>query len=179
MAFPRDAIGPDEDVALHRHPHWKMLVLPALTALVVTALAGFLAGVAERATEGTARTAAVAAVGVAWAAIVVLRTVVPVMRWRSTHFVVTDRRVIVRQGVLAHHGTDIPLARIANVQFRHGLIDRLLRTGTLVVVAGSDDPLEFDDVPDVERVHSLLYHHVVTDADDRPDEGHEPRRVVR
>ncbi len=50
--------------------------------------------------------------------------------------------------------------RISNVQFRHGLVDRMLRTGTLMIVASSDDPLEFDDIPEVQKVHSLLYRQV-------------------
>ncbi len=43
---------------------------------------------------------------------------------------------------------------------RHGLSDRLLRTGTLIIESASQDPLEFHDIPRVERVHSLLYHEV-------------------
>jgi hypothetical protein len=36
----------------------------------------------------------------------------------------------------------------------------MLRTGTLVVESASQDPLEFSEIPQVERVHSLLYHEV-------------------
>lgn len=160
MAFPQDALGHEEELVLHRHPHWKMLVLPVLTFLVVTTLAGFGAGVLERSLESTARTAALLALLALWAAVIVWRTLTPVLRWKSTHFVVTDRRVLVRQGILSHSGIDIPVRRVSNVQFRHGLVDRMLKTGTLVIVASSDDPHEFDDIPDVERVHSLLYHQV-------------------
>jgi hypothetical protein len=46
------------------------------------------------------------------------------------------------------------------VEFRHGLLDRLLRTGTLIIESASQDPLEFYDIPRVEHVHSLLYHEV-------------------
>ena len=41
-----------------------------------------------------------------------------------------------------------------------GLLDRILRTGTLIIESASQDPLEFHDIPQVERVHSLLYHEV-------------------
>nr|MCH9721418.1 PH domain-containing protein [Actinomycetes bacterium] len=44
--------------------------------------------------------------------------------------------------------------------FSHGLIDRMVRTGTLVIESASQDPLEFFDIPRVEQVHSLLYHEV-------------------
>jgi len=87
-------------------------------------------------------------------------TVRPFLAWRSTHFVITDRRVMYRHGVLTRAGIDIPLARINSVEFRHGLVDRMTRTGTLIIESASQDPLEFDDIPQVEQVHSLLYHEV-------------------
>jgi hypothetical protein len=52
----------------------------------------------------------------------------------------------------------------------------MLRTGTLVIVSSSDDPLEFDDIPDVQRVHSLLYHQVFDAMDlHRERERDDPR----
>lgn len=38
---------------------------------------------------------------------VVWLTVAPLLRWRTTHFVVTSRRVLVREGVLTRSGIDI------------------------------------------------------------------------
>jgi hypothetical protein len=67
---------------------------------------------------------------------------------------------MVRQGVLTHTGRDIPLTRISSVQFRNGLWDRVLGTGTLIIDSSSHEPLEYDDIPQVEQVHSLLYHEV-------------------
>jgi uncharacterized membrane protein YdbT with pleckstrin-like domain len=86
--------------------------------------------------------------------------VFPVVRWRTTHFVVTNRRVLVREGVLTRHGMDIPLRRISSVQFRNSLLERMLGSGTLVIESDSDESLEFDDVPGVRRVHALLYNEV-------------------
>jgi uncharacterized membrane protein YdbT with pleckstrin-like domain len=74
--------------------------------------------------------------------------------------VLTTRRVLVREGILSRSGIDIPINRINTVQFRHSLIDRLLGCGTLVIESASDEPLEFDDIPQVEKVHSLLYYEV-------------------
>ena len=85
---------------------------------------------------------------------------IPVIRWRTTHFVVTTRRVLVREGVLTRHGMDIPMGRINSVRFRHSLIERMLGCGTLIIESASDEPLEFDDIPGVERVHALLYQEV-------------------
>ena len=95
-----------------------------------------------------------------WLVIVGWLTLWPFLNWLTTHFVITDRRVMFRHGLLTRQGIDIPLARINSVEFRHGLIDRMLRTGTLIIESASQDPLEFHDIPQVEQVHSLLYHEV-------------------
>ena len=160
MGYPQDALAADEELVLHRHPHWKMLVVPAVVFILATAVAGFAVGLAQSQLTGGAVTVVSILIGAAWLALVGWKVLVPVLRWRSTHFIVTDRRVMVREGIMTHTGIDIPMNRISNVQFRHGLVDRMLRTGTLMIVASSDDPLEFDDIPDVQKVHSLLYHQV-------------------
>ncbi|MBB5914841.1 putative membrane protein YdbT with pleckstrin-like domain [Nocardia transvalensis] len=168
MGYPEELLAPEERLLLHRHPHWKMLFWPAVTLIVATALAGFAGGYASRNTEGTTRSAVLIAVVAIWAVLVVWRCAGPVLRWKSTHFIITDRRVLVREGVLTHTGIDIPMNRIANIQFRHGLSDRLLGTGTLIIDAASGDPLEYDDIPQVQKVHALLYHEVFDNPQNPP-----------
>ncbi|MBF6212331.1 PH domain-containing protein [Nocardia puris] len=160
MGYPEDVLAPDEQLILHRHPHWKMLFWPVVTLIVATALAGFAGGLAYRNIEGTGQTVVLALILAAWVGIVAWRFLGPLISWASTHFIITDRRLLIRQGVITHVGTDIPMSRISSVQFRHGLFDRMLGTGTLIIASSSDEPLEFDDIPRVQAVHSLLYHQV-------------------
>ena len=65
-----------------------------------------------------------------WAILVGWLTVWRFFSWLTTHFVITDRRVMFRHGLLTRSGIDIPLARVNSVEFRHGLFDRMLRTGS-------------------------------------------------
>ncbi|HWR46291.1 MAG TPA: PH domain-containing protein [Pseudonocardiaceae bacterium] len=157
MPYPDELLRGDERVLVHTHPHWKMLVLPVLAFLVIVGLgsyaAGWIAGQSWR-FSGWIGLAVLGGIGVLWL------TVTPLLRWRTTHFVLTTRRVLVREGVLTRSGIDIPINRINSVQFRHSLIDRILGCGTLIVESASDEPLEFDDIPQIERVHSLLYYEV-------------------
>ena len=134
---------------------------PVLALLVLTALASFAAAVVSR-TEWDPRVRQVvsAVIGALWLMLVIWLTLRPFLAWLTTHFVITDRRVMYRHGLLTRAGIDIPLARIAHVEFRHGLADRMVRTGTLIIESASQDPLEFNDIPHVEQVHSLLYHEV-------------------
>ncbi len=161
MGYPDNVLAGDERVVLHRHPHWKRLIGPVLILLIVTALAAFGAGYVNSTNwERTARNVVLIVIGVIWLVIIGWLTLWPFLNWWTTHFVITDRRVMFRHGLLTRSGIDIPLARINSVEFRHGLLDRILRTGTLIIESASQDPLEFHDIPRVEHVHSLLYHEV-------------------
>lgn len=169
MAYPDDLLGPDEVVVVHKHPHWKMLIWPVIAFLLITGAAVFTASLVAGLSWALVIQIALGAVGLAG---ISWLTLGPLVRWRSTHFVVTSQRVMIREGVLSRTGIDIPLSRINTVQFRHGLIDRVFGCGTLMIESASDEPLEFNDIPDVERVHTLLYREVNDDPNDdfRPAE---------
>lgn len=157
MPYPEDLLRGDERVVVHKHPHWKILVLPVLALLIIVGLGSYVAALVDGQSwqlYGWIALAVVGGIALLWL------TVAPLLRWRTTHFVLTTRRVLVREGVLSRSGIDIPISRINTVQFRHSLIDRILGCGTLIVESASDEPLEFDDIPQVERVHSLLYYEV-------------------
>lgn len=157
MAYPDDLLVEGEEVVMHKHPHWKVLVGPVLALLLTVGVASYLAALVREQTWAGIAWLVIAALALA---LVVWLAVVPVIRWRTTHFVVTTRRVLVREGVLSRQGIDIPMSRVNSVQFRHTLLERLLGCGTLSIESASDEPLEFDDIPDVERVHALLYQEV-------------------
>lgn len=161
MGYPENVLATDERVVLHRHPHWKRLIGPVVLLLLVTALASFTAAVVKQTDwDFTARNVVLLVILVVWLVTIGWLTLWPFLNWRTTHFVISDRRVMFRHGVMTRSGIDIPLARINSVEFRHGLVDRMLRTGTLIIESASQDPLEFHDIPRVEQVHSLLYHEV-------------------
>jgi membrane protein YdbS with pleckstrin-like domain len=161
VGYPDNVLAADERVVLHRHPHWKRLIGPVLVLLLSTALAAFGLGVVDRTDwQSMAKNIVMIVIGVIWLILNGWLVLWPLLNWRSTHFVITDRRVMFRHGVMTRSGIDIPLARINSVEFRHGLLDRMVRTGTLIIESASQDPLEFNDIPRVEQVHSLLYHEV-------------------
>ena len=43
MGYPSENLAPGEVVVIHRHPHWKSLVLPVLIFWLATAVAGIAA----------------------------------------------------------------------------------------------------------------------------------------
>ncbi len=161
MGYPENVLANDEQVVLHRHPHWRRLIGPVLVLVLDTALASFAAAVVNQTDwDPTAKNVVQLVIAAIWLVAIGWLTIWPFFSWWTTHFVITDRRVMFRHGLVTRSGIDIPLARINSVEFRHGLIDRMLRTGTLIIESASQDPLEFYDIPRVEQVHSLLYHEV-------------------
>lgn len=161
MGYPDNVLAGDEQVVLHRHPHWKRLFWPVTVLILGSAAASFGCAVVNTTTwDPTAKRVVFWVIGAIWLLLIGWLTLWPFLSWLTTHFVITDRRVMFRHGVLSRSGIDIPLARINSVEFRHRLIDRILRTGTLIVESASQDPLEFYDIPRVEQVHALLYHEV-------------------
>jgi uncharacterized membrane protein YdbT with pleckstrin-like domain len=157
VAYPDELLASGEEIVMHKHPHWKMLVGPVFVLLVVVAACSFLAALVGAQTWAPWAWLVLGVVGLG----LVLRfTAAPVIRWRTTHFVITSRRVLVREGLFSRRGMDIPMSRINSVEFRHTLFERLLGVGTLIIESASDEPLEFHDVPGVEEVHALLYQEV-------------------
>ncbi len=166
MAYPDSLLARDEKLLLHRHQHWKEIIVPTLLGALVSgaAIAIFVWALPEL--TGVGHTVAWIATVVVWLGLFAWLTFVPYLSWQTTHFVVTDRRVLYRTGILTRSGIDIPLARINTVQFRHGVIDRMFRTGTLIIESASDDPLEFKDIPRVEKVHAMLYNEIHEELQD-------------
>ncbi|MGI9124066.1 MAG: PH domain-containing protein [Mycobacterium sp.] len=176
MGYPDNVLADGEQVVLHRHPHWKRLIGPVLALLISTALAAFGAAVVSRTDwDPSARRVVSGVIAGIWLLCALWLTLRPFLAWLTTHFVITDRRVMYRHGVLTRAGIDIPLARINSVEFRHGLVDRMARSGTLIIESASQDPLEFQDIPRVEQVHSLLYHEVFDTLGADDFDGYERR----
>lgn len=151
MAYPKKLLADDETIALETHPHWKVLVLPVLELVLACGLAGYLYAIVHD------DIGHYVIVGVA-VALVVVFFLVPFLRWRTTLFVITNKRVVVRTGIVSRSGRDVPLTRVNDVTFTLTLLERILRCGTLVVEsAGERGQVQLTDVPHVEQVQRILY----------------------
>lgn len=164
MGFPDSVLTKDERVEIHLHPHWKALVRPIFFLVVevaaIVAAGIFLAGKGPTQNIGFIIVLGLCIVLFLWL------TLWPWLTWRTTHYVFTNERVIMREGVFSREGRDIPLNRINDVSFQHSLFERMLGAGTLTIEsAGERGQVVLDDIPRVERVQSQLYELVETDHD--------------
>jgi uncharacterized membrane protein YdbT with pleckstrin-like domain len=145
----------DEHLVLRLHPHWKTLVRPLAVAVVVIAAALVAEVLIPSGSAGNIGRLAVAVVAIL---ILMIWLMVPILRWRTTVFELTNRRLRMRDGIITRHGRDIPLARINDVSFSKGLLDRLLGSGRLVVEsAGEHGQIVLTDIPRVEVTQGTLY----------------------
>jgi uncharacterized membrane protein YdbT with pleckstrin-like domain len=151
----RFSLTPDEQPVLLLHPHWKTLIRPIAVAVILVAAA--LVG-EVLIPSGSAAAAARLALGVVAVLVLMLWLFVPVLRWRTTTYLLTTRRMRTRFGIVTRRGRDIPLIRINDVSFEKGLLDRLLGAGRLIVEsAGEHGQIVLRDIPHVEYVQSTLF----------------------
>ena len=145
----------DEHLVLLLHPHWKTLIRPFAVAVLVIAIALIAEVLIPSNSAAAVERLVVAAVAIL---AVMLWLIVPVLRWRTTTYELTTRRMRVRSGIVTRHGRDIPLARINDVSFEKGLLDRLLGSGRLVVEsAGEHGQILLNDIPRVEFTQATLF----------------------
>jgi uncharacterized membrane protein YdbT with pleckstrin-like domain len=155
VGFPESVLTKDEHVEIHLHPHWKALVLPFLAAVVL--IAAVVATWVFLPAKGWSNIALIAVGAIAFV-LFVWWSLWPWLKWRTTHYVFTNERVIMRHGVFSREGRDIPLNRVNDVSFQHTFFERLLGTGTLTIEsAGERGQVVLDEIPRVEKIQSQLY----------------------
>lgn len=149
--YPEKLLAPGETIAFELKPHWRALFLPMLVLIAEV----FIATWAFFAFDSTVFRLIVVAVGVF---IVTWQVTIPFLRWLSTQYVFTSRRIIVRRGVLTKQGRDMPLSKVNNVSFQVSVMGRILNYGSLEIESASDDgDLIIDDVPNVEYIQRQVY----------------------
>jgi len=85
--------------------------------------------------------------------------------WTYTHFVLTDRRVISRSGIISKRGTEIPLERINNIDFHQNILLRMIGAGDLdIESAGKDGQSHFDNVRHPDMVQQEVYRQMEANA---------------
>jgi uncharacterized membrane protein YdbT with pleckstrin-like domain len=144
-----------EVFVLQLHPHWKTLLRPFFILIVTLAAAlALLILLPAKADPPVVRII----IGAIALLLSIVFFAVPIARWRTTSYELTTRRLRLRSGIVSRSGRDFPLIRISDVSFQHGLIDRILGCGKLIVEsAGEHGQLVLNEIPHVQRVQSTLF----------------------
>ncbi len=161
MGFPDDSLTEDENVVLHLHPHWAAMIAPAFWTVV--AAAAVIAGTLFLPNAAWANVFLVI-IGAVGLVLFLWLAFWPFVVWRSTHFVFTNERVLLREGVFNRQQRDIPLTRVNDVSSSQNLLDRLLGCGKLTVEsAGERGQSVLRDIPRVVQVQKVVYELVEAD----------------
>ncbi|MDQ3715997.1 MAG: PH domain-containing protein [Actinomycetota bacterium] len=156
MPFPENLLAGDERVVKHLHPHWLTVFVPTVLFILVVGVASFLVAVIP---EGEAQDILRIVVLALAVIVLILLVIIPVLRWRTTHYVITTHRVMVRTGILSRHGKDIGLTRITDVSYTQSLWDRIIGAGTLTIEsAGEGPPQVFRNIPNSDDTQQLINH---------------------
>ncbi|ADG87428.1 hypothetical protein TBS_25580 [Thermobispora bispora] len=162
MGLPEHYLTEGERIVLSFHPHWKRLVLPTLAFIAVTGAAA----VAIYAIPGEYEFAKYARIAVAVVAFVALMlwSVIPFLRWKTTTYTLTTHRFAISTGILNRSEDDIPLTKVNSVSSDQRFIERLLGCGTLRVESASEKgEIDYRDIPKIQLVRLELFR-LVEDA---------------
>jgi uncharacterized membrane protein YdbT with pleckstrin-like domain len=169
VAINPKLLNEGERVVWSTRTHVKVLFTAVLVLFVATGVGGYLSSLPDE-NQKLWLTIIWVVVGL----IVLVYSVWPFLNWFTTSYTVTDRRLTTHTGVLTRTGHDIPIARISDVSYEKGIVDRMLGCGTLIVSDASEQGrVQLRDVPHVERLQlqlsDLLFHG--SRQDDRRDDG--------
>ena len=121
MSYVEDNLVAGERIVYRAHLHWKTFVPSALIFLLFT-LWAILFAVNENHLG---------------AAIIFLLGALPLagayLRYRCSEFAVTDKRVLIKTGIIRRHTLETLLSKVENISVEQGLLGRLLDFGTIQV----------------------------------------------
>lgn len=166
MGISKKLLFDGEYVVLSVRGHGKALIGPVLVFFVV--MAGVIAALMLKPND------TIVASGVAIVAVplLVVLSLVPFLRWITSTYTVTNRRLITRHGIISRTGRDIPLFRINDVSYEKGLMDRLLGCGTLIISDASENAgVVLKDIPQVEQVQLQISELLFAHDDGNDDDG--------
>jgi len=149
MRYPDKLLSPGEEIRSQFRPHWSRIAREGLLSILVLVLI-ILIAIQGLSWGGWVIVGLIAA----WFVIVIAGLI----RWWTTQHVITNERLIHRTGLIAKAGKEIPLEVINDVTFTQSMFERVFGTGDLLIEsAGTHGQSRYSDIPDPERVQSLIY----------------------
>ena len=150
-SYPEKLINEGETVVLDLKPHWWFFWKHILVGAGLIVILGL--WLAFQPDSAVLKYVLVIAI-----LIYVVFVVVKYLTWTYTHFVLTDRRVISRSGIISKRGTEVPLDRVNNIDFSQKFWERLIGAGDLSIEsAGKDGQSHFQNVRHPDMVQQEVY----------------------
>ena len=163
MFGPDIELMPNEKMVLASNPHWFYFWKQVLAALGVFGLLLLLWAVSIDWVDSV----------IGWVALIafivlILDVIFEFVQWQTTRFAITSERVAYQSGIIRRRGVSIPLNRINNVNFHQSMIARMLNNGVVTIEsAGETGDSVFENIPDPEKVRTLIFAQVEADEQAR------------
>ena len=156
---------PGESLVVALHAHWAKMIKPVSIALLALVVTLFIDSNVTQASQ---------AIGtiVWWLFFGVLAWLVwQVLEWRHDWFVATDKRLLLRYGLLTHKVAMMPLLKVTDMSYVRTIPGQLLGFGRFVMEsAGQDQALRtIDWVPHANETYQAItaeIFHIVPPADE-------------
>jgi membrane protein YdbS with pleckstrin-like domain len=145
---PPEQPEPERVVARFRS-HGRRLFFPTVLLIGVTGATAYFSGWFAEEWQNWGVLAA-------GALLAVLFFVVPAVRWLSTRYVLTTRRIIFRHGLLVNTRSELLLARAHEVTVRKSVLQAMFRSGDVRIGTGAGEFAVLKDVPRADLVSTVL-----------------------
>lgn len=149
MSFPYSELDTNEEILLDTNPTFGRLVWPLLELMAITGVVGLMIGFIDgSATVGAGMQTVRTFLFFAWTVLILWRVVRPSLNWLGERFVLTDRRILLRRGLLRPRVTTVDLRSVRSVDRRGSAL--LLRTHYFGPL------LEVEDIPSARKVAKMV-----------------------
>jgi uncharacterized membrane protein YdbT with pleckstrin-like domain len=172
MPMSKTELMPGEQLILHSNPHWWYFWKEVAAAVVLIALLILLAVL-----DGGWFNSFLSWVIPVAVVVLLAITAFSFVQWKTTKFAITDQRVAYTSGILRRQGVSIPLNRINNVNFEQGIIARMLNNGIVTIESAGQGDSVFENIPDPERVRTLVFQQV--EADEQRDSDRDAASLAK
>jgi len=143
-----EAAEPERVVAKFR-AHGRRLFFPTVLLIAVAGATGYFSGWFPEEWQNWAVLAA-------GALLAVLFFLVPTVRWLSTRYVITTRRIILRRGLLVNTRSELMLVRAGELTVRTSLMQAMFRSGDVRIGTGPGEFAVLRDVPRADLVSEVI-----------------------
>lgn len=149
MAFPAAELDPEEVILLDTNPTFGRLIWPLLELMVITGVCWLLIGFIDGPAIAPGDMAGIRQLLIfAWVALILWRVARPVLGWLGERFVLTDRRILLRRGIVRTQVISIDLRSIRAVNRKGAVL--YLQTRSF------GPPLAVEDIPSSRKVAKLV-----------------------
>ncbi len=151
-------LGPGEQVVFEGHPSWRAILGFYIKGIALVAVAVLIVVLYGNTIGDGVSSAALALVLIAGSALVVL---IGFLRRMSTDYMITNRRLYVKHGLISRDVQETRIERVQDVNYRQSAFQRLLRIGDVdfdTAAHDTDGDFVFAGVAEPARVTDRVHH---------------------